>query len=200
MKQSFKIFNFRGTPVYFNIWFLLLFFWVKPELAVCIFIAVLLHELGHAYLAKKFEYDVESVEVNFFGGFAKMDLEKIHPKDLVKITAAGPWVNCMLGSLSVLFSGLIYSHSLIYQFALVNFIIFLFNMIPIYPLDGGRILRTMMIIKTQNEERSIKISSTISLILSLGLLVFYIFNFSLLMIFISLIFIFMSLKDLRYIK
>jgi stage IV sporulation protein FB len=199
MKYSIKLFNFRGTPVYLKLWFLLLFFWLNPSLVLILFISVLLHELGHAYLGQKFGYEVHSVEIDFFGGLANMDIDKIHNRDLVKIVAAGPWVNAMLASFFVLINSFVH-HPFISQFALVNFVLFIFNIIPIFPLDGGRILRTMLIIKTGNVARSIKITGVISLILSIALLIFYIFNFSLFMIVFCLIFIIFACKDLGFIK
>ena len=199
MKFSVKLFNFYGTPVHLKLWFLLLFFWLNPVYILAIFISILLHELGHAFMAHRLGYKVHNIYVDIFNGAAIIDLDKMDNKEQLKVVAAGPWVNMMLLSLSVFISAFFKNH-FIWSMCVVNFLLLVFNILPIFPLDGGRLLRTYLKIKTNDENKSIRISSWVSLLFSSALFVFYLTNFSLIMVVFSLIFILYALKDLGYIK
>lgn len=200
MKNAFKIFTFMEIPVYLKYWFFILLIWVSPIYLLSIFISLLLHEMCHAYMAKNLGYNVTSIELNFFAGFANMNIDEIRDKDMIKIAAAGPWANFTLMALFLFITGLGFSNQFTYSMIVINFLFAAFNLIPIFPLDGGRILRSSLVLKTGNVSKSIRISSFISLIFSILLLAFYIYSFSLIGIFFAILFILFSLKELGYIN
>ncbi|WP_053957509.1 M50 family metallopeptidase [Inediibacterium massiliense] len=112
------------------------------NLIISLFI-VLLHEGAHMIAAKKFGYQLSSIELFPFGGVAKVVGEvAIHPSHEIFIAAAGPLFNLVMALLGYeLYNAGMYTHELFVFFILSNFIIGIFNLIPILPLDGGRIIR-----------------------------------------------------------
>jgi Zn-dependent protease/predicted transcriptional regulator len=115
------------------------------------FVSVLLHELGHSYVAQHYRIPIERITLFLFGGVAHMRKEPPHPRAEFLIAVAGPAVSF---ALAALFAGFLYAaesvpaaaqpHGLMVLnlvLVQVNATIGLFNLIPGYPLDGGRVLR-----------------------------------------------------------
>ena len=199
MNLQIKLFNYKGIPVNLNLWFLLLLFWLPITYVVALFISILLHEIGHAFMAKKYGYNVDNIEIGLFAGQANMNINSISERHMINIVGAGPWVNLVLISLS-LFAYAAFPCQFFNSMYIVNLFLFIFNIIPIFPLDGGRILRSILILKTKDREKSITISAWISLIFSILLLVFYILSFSIIGLVFSILFIVFSMKELGWIK
>jgi stage IV sporulation protein FB len=197
MKQSFKLFNFYGVPVNLKIWFLLLFAMTSPMFVLTIFISVLIHELAHAYVAIKLGYDVSEIYIDIFNGAAMMDINNINDRDSVRIISAGPLSNVILYLLSLTFIYIFGSNDFLQKMVIVNFILFVFNILPIYPMDGGRLLRSYLTIFTKNKDKSIRISAIVSLVLSILLLIYSITILSFFTILFSCLFIYLALKDLN---
>jgi Zn-dependent protease len=119
--------------------------------AVFLFVSVLLHELGHSYVALRYRIPIDQITLFIFGGVAHMRKEAPSPRAEFLIAMAGPLVSFVLGALclgSVFFAELIQEQQamqgLIMLGALlgmVNIQLGLFNLIPGFPLDGGRVLR-----------------------------------------------------------
>lgn len=166
-----KLFSFKGTPVYLKFPFLLLFLIIKPSMVVLLFISLLIHELAHTYVAKKLNYDVNSVVLNFFNGYAEVDLNKLTPIDTIKIVIAGPLSNLFL----YILSSLIYfkfTNEYIHDLSWININLFLFNILPIFPLDGGHVLLSIFKLKTKDDIKSTKYISIVSIITAILLMVF----------------------------
>ena len=119
--------------------------------ALLLFLSVLLHELGHSYVALRYQIPIKQITLFIFGGVAHMGKEPPSPRAEFLIAIAGPLVSLVLGaacygvamaveSLSAQpgLRGLIVLGSLL---STVNVQLGLFNLIPGFPLDGGRILR-----------------------------------------------------------
>ncbi len=119
--------------------------------ALLLFLSVLLHELGHSYVALRYQIPIKQITLFIFGGMAHMGKEPPSPRAEFLIAMAGPLVSlilgaaCLGGTLAVetLFAqsgvhGLIVLGSLL---GMVNVQLGLFNLIPGFPLDGGRVLR-----------------------------------------------------------
>ncbi|ULA64178.1 MAG: Zinc metalloprotease [Nitrospira sp.] len=119
--------------------------------AVLLFASVLLHELGHAYVALTYRIAISQITLFIFGGVAHMREEPPHPRAEFLIAIAGPVVSVVLGlfcleavalvdttSEAADWKGLIILGSLL---GFVNLQLGLFNLIPGFPLDGGRVLR-----------------------------------------------------------
>jgi Zn-dependent protease/CBS domain-containing protein len=119
--------------------------------AVLLFLSVLLHELGHSYVAQRYQIPIKQITLFIFGGMAHMGKEPPSPRAEFLIAMAGPLVSLILGAgcfsgtmaMELWFEqsgvqGLIVLGSLL---GMVNVQLGLFNLIPGFPLDGGRILR-----------------------------------------------------------
>ncbi len=119
--------------------------------ALLLFLSVLLHELGHSYVALRYQIPIRQITLFIFGGMAHMGKEPPSPRAEFLIAMAGPLVSLILGAVCLggamamesLFSqpsmkGLIVLGSLL---GMVNMQLGLFNLIPGFPLDGGRVLR-----------------------------------------------------------
>ncbi len=199
MNLQIKLFNFKGVPVYFKLWFLLLLLWFPPIFVASIFISILLHEMGHAFMAKKYGYSVDSIQIGLIAGQANMDIYSISERHMINIVIAGPWVNLVLISLSV-FAQLAFPCQFFNSMYIINLFLFIFNIIPIFPLDGGRILRSFLILKTGDKIKSIRISAWVSLIFSCLMIVYYLMSFSIIGIIFSILFITYSMKELGWLK
>ena len=107
------------------------------------FASVVLHELGHALVARQLGVRVSGIELGFFGGAAKMvDLPRTANHEL-RIAAAGPAVSLMLGGVGLGLAAL--SHvGLFAMVGWINLVLAGFNLIPALPMDGGRILRALL--------------------------------------------------------
>lgn len=116
-----------------------------------LFFSVLLHELGHSYVALRYQIPIKQITLFIFGGMAHMGKEPPSPRAECLIAMAGPLVSVILGAgcfggamaLESLFAqpgvqGLVVLGSLL---GMVNVQLGLFNLIPGFPLDGGRVLR-----------------------------------------------------------
>lgn len=119
--------------------------------AVLLFVSVLLHELGHSYVAQRYRIPIGQITLFLFGGVAQMRAEPPSPKAEFLIAIAGPVVSFALGAFSLSLAaasewwpapsggqGFAVLGGLL---GLVNVQLGLFNLIPGFPLDGGRVLR-----------------------------------------------------------
>ena len=107
------------------------------------FASVLLHELGHAVVARRLGVTVAGIELHFFGGAAKMTSQPKSAGDEILIAAAGPAVSFALGGVGVVI-GTLTGVWLIALFGWINLIIGAFNLVPALPMDGGRIFRALL--------------------------------------------------------
>lgn len=197
MKQTFKLFNFQGTPVYLSIWFFLLFLLFSIPVTIGIFVSVLIHEIGHAWMANRKGYDVYSISIDMISGAASID-SNMHDRDSISIVAAGPISTLLLAILS--YVGLIiFPSSFLESMLSINIFLFVFNILPIYPMDGGQIVRSFANL-SRNRYRARKVASVISLIFSLGLVFYGIWNLALILSIFGAYFAYLSLKDLDIIK
>lgn len=151
MLKSWRLGSILGFPVEINLSFLLLLGLVLIAfggvagvmLVLLVFGSVLLHELGHALVARQLGVHVAGIELSFFGGAAKMVQLPKTANHEVLIAAAGPAVSLVLGGLG-LGLGTLTGVSLFAWLGWVNFVIAAFNLIPALPMDGGRILRALL--------------------------------------------------------
>lgn len=204
MKTKFKLFNFLGIPVNLNILFLALFLLLPVSVAVSVFASVLIHEMAHAYIAQRKGYNVYGIEIGLFNGSAAID-SNIHERDSIPVTAAGPISNLILLMISGLFFLLIKDNSsgsmivdFLENFMYVNLFLFLFNILPIYPMDGGRILKDYLLIK--NRRIANKISNKVSLVFSSLLIIGSLMYGYLFTALFGLFFAYTALKNLKLIK
>ncbi|ELZ47217.1 peptidase M50 [Halorubrum californiense DSM 19288] len=117
--------------------------------AVGLFVGVLLHEFGHSLVAMRYGYEIESITLWLLGGLASF---KEFPEDWKHefwIAIAGPLVSVAVGvaCYGVVLVGAGGSDALLFVFgylALLNVVLAVFNMLPAFPMDGGRVLRALL--------------------------------------------------------
>jgi Zn-dependent protease/predicted transcriptional regulator len=116
--------------------------------ALLLFASVLLHELGHSYVALRYRIPIKQITLFFFGGMAQMRQEPPGPRAEFWIAIAGPVVSFLLAG--TIFGFMVASSStkelqglfvLAGMLGSINLTLGLFNLIPGFPLDGGRVLR-----------------------------------------------------------
>ena len=181
MKTSFKLFNFVGAPVELSLWFFLLPLLLPSiSMVIAVFISVLVHEMAHAWMANKLGWRVNCIKIDLFTGSAHID-PNIHERDSIPVVAAGPLSNLCLASIVFLltFIGSYLSISinpLLSQFLInmivVNVILFIFNILPIYPMDGGRLVKDTLTLKLSSRRTAKITAGWISLITSILLLIY----------------------------
>src|SRR5574341_2076356 len=171
MKWSWKIGEFAGIGVYVHATFVLLLVWiglsswlqgesVAGTLAavgfiMALFACVLLHEFGHALTAKKYGIKTRDITLLPIGGVARLERMPDDPKQELWVALAGPAVNVVIAA--VLFVGLqiatgfsslprlsLSEGSFAERLLMSNLTLVAFNMLPAFPMDGGRVLRALL--------------------------------------------------------
>lgn len=176
MKWSWKITRLAGIDIYMHATFLLLVAWIafsywiteRSLLAMLdgvlflltIFACVVLHELGHALAARKFGIPTRDITLLPIGGVARLERMPEKPAQELWVALAGPLVNVVIAS--ILFIGLLFTGSLqpltnlsvsegnfLERVMVVNVSLVLFNLIPAFPMDGGRVVRALLAIRLE---------------------------------------------------
>jgi Zn-dependent protease len=179
--RSWRIGSAFGIPVYVHPTFLLLPLWVMlanrgggvagslflSAMVVAVFACVLMHEFGHALMARRFGINTRDVTIYPIGGVARLEGMSEEPYQEVLIAIAGPAVNVVIAVLliPVVVLGLltnavtadplnvslndgiwpILAHAAAFL-CFSNVILVVFNLIPAFPMDGGRVLRALLTI------------------------------------------------------
>jgi Zn-dependent protease/CBS domain-containing protein len=117
--------------------------------AVGLFASVLLHELGHAWMARRYDIPVVSITLWIFGGLARMREIPEEWNQELWIALAGPAVSLALGvggiaALQVLPGSLPVLAFVVGFLGIVNVTLVVFNLLPAFPMDGGRVLRALL--------------------------------------------------------
>ena len=116
--------------------------------ALSLFTCVLLHELGHSYVAKRHGTNIQSITLFLFGGVSSMEEIPRNPKVEFKMALAGPSVSLLIGSILIIIYQLFKTDSaylrLVWMVGYINIVLFVFNLIPAFPMDGGRVLRSWL--------------------------------------------------------
>jgi Zn-dependent protease len=176
MKWSWKIARIAGIDVYIHSTFFLLLTWIGFSFwltersisavmnglvfILLLFLFVLMHEFGHALVARKYGILTRDITLLPIGGVARLERMPTDPKQELWVALAGPMVN--LGLAVILFGWLLITNtlnpfqpftltsgSLVFRLATVNLSLLLFNLIPAFPMDGGRVLRAFLATKME---------------------------------------------------
>jgi len=128
------------------------------------FASILLHELGHSLVALRLGVRVRSITLFLFGGIATLEEEAHRPRDEVLIAVAGPLVSFALGFGLVGFADLVGEdagllHTAASWLGTINYTLAIFNLVPGFPLDGGRVLRGLVWAKTGRFEYATRIAA-----------------------------------------
>ncbi|MCK5428075.1 MAG: site-2 protease family protein [Anaerolineales bacterium] len=195
MKGSLKIGKIFGIPIYINYtWFIIFAFmavvlsvnyfpsyvdnWIPLvywALGICtsilFFVSLLIHELAHSFVSIKKGIPVKSITLFIFGGVAHISREAKKPSSELMMALAGPLS-------SVLLSGIFYGIHLLTSgvfepvavmagyLAWINLFLACFNMIPGYPLDGGRVFRSLYWMLTGNYKKATRVACIAGRIIS----------------------------------
>jgi Zn-dependent protease/predicted transcriptional regulator len=127
---------------------------------LAIFVCVVLHEYGHALTARKFNIGTRDITLYPIGGIASLESIPKKPKEELLVALAGPAVNVLIAALllpftdlSLIFESLgftqINASNFLTSFVAVNIWLVLFNMIPAFPMDGGRVFRALLAFKLE---------------------------------------------------
>lgn len=155
-------------------------------LSVLFFFCVLLHELGHSYVTQRYGYKINRITLFIFGGVSQIEEMPRKPSMELTIAVVGPLVSLALGGFFYILFLLFFSlgNSLVPQIGFVisgtlafyNIILGLFNLIPAFPIDGGRVLRAA-IARTTDYGRATRIAANVGKIFAIGMAVFGFFDF-----------------------
>ena len=139
--------------------------------AVALFVGIALHELGHALVALAQGGKVRAITLMLLGGVAQIEHEGATPGQQARMAAAGPLVSLVLGAAGLGLSRLsglaIDARAILYIFGGMNLALAIFNLIPAYPLDGGRILHALLLTRLP-ALRATRISAKTGRILALA--------------------------------
>jgi Zn-dependent protease len=176
MKWSMKIGQYKGIGVYIHATFWLLILWVVfshwlqgYDLAstiegilfiLAIFGCVVLHEFGHALTAQKYGIKTRDITLLPIGGVARLERMPDKPIQELWVATAGPAVNVVIaatlyvwlaisGGLEPVENLTITSGSFWERLMIVNIVLVVFNLLPAFPMDGGRMLRAMLALRME---------------------------------------------------
>lgn len=127
-----------------------------------LFFSVLLHELTHALVARFKKINVESITLFFFGGVAELPSEDMKPWTEFWMALSGPLFSLSLGGLFLLIhliNGNVYVTAITFYLYQLNFILAIFNLLPGYPLDGGRVFRAVLTMILKDLKKATYIAS-----------------------------------------
>lgn len=145
---------------------------VGIALLIVLFGSVLLHELGHALMARRLGVQIAGIELNFFGGVAKMVSAFNSARDEILVSLAGPLVSLFIGAAAVVMSNLTGSQNLLLKLiAVINVIMGVFNLIPAIPMDGGRVFRAALS-RWMGQTKATRVAVTVSKVFSVMLAIY----------------------------
>jgi Zn-dependent protease/CBS domain-containing protein len=171
MKWSLKIGRFAGIDVYMHVTFLLMISWVAlvhwrqgQSIAaavagvifiLAVFLCVVLHEFGHALTARRYAIKTRDIILLPIGGVARLERLPTNPLQELWVALAGPAVNVVIAfglfvwlkltaSLEPLQTLTMTTGPFMERIMAVNLFLVAFNMIPAFPMDGGRVLRAVL--------------------------------------------------------
>ena len=169
MGWSIKLFTLGGTAVRMHLTFLLLLAWIAavqwmhgtPQDAISgvlfiivLFACVALHEFGHIWAARRYGIRTSDVTLLPIGGVANMECMPETPSQEIAVALAGPAVNAVIALVLIAALGLRFDpeqvslaalqSTFLAQVAIANVVLLVFNLIPAFPMDGGRVLRALL--------------------------------------------------------
>ncbi|MDB4357722.1 site-2 protease family protein [Mariniblastus sp.] len=173
-------------------------------LVIAIFGCVLLHELGHAFAAQQFGIGTRDITLLPIGGVAALERIPRIPLQELWITSAGPLVNVVIALIFFAIqiiggSGSSAVDQFFYQLMLANVILVLFNLIPAFPMDGGRILRSLLAFKLPYEPAT-AIAARTGQLCAVGLGLFGLFSGQLMMLLVALFVYFAARSENRMVQ
>lgn len=159
MGWSIPILRVSGIQLRIHVTFLLLIVWValtsvsSAIFMLLLFLCVVLHEFGHAIAAKGYGINTPTITLLPIGGVARLERIPEEPKQELVIAIAGPVVNVIIAACLYLVIGTrghvapgsaVQSGDMLVGLYQINVLLVLFNLLPAFPMDGGRVLRALL--------------------------------------------------------
>jgi Zn-dependent protease len=210
MKWSWRIGSVAGIALYVHATFVLLLAWVAISdyqrshsassaltgvlFVVAVFATVVLHELGHALMARRYGIKTRDITLLPIGGVARLERMPREPKQELLVALAGPAVNVLIAGLlyawlsvtggmpafrdSASLSAGFLDRQFVAQLLAVNIWLVLFNLIPAFPMDGGRVLRAILVMRSRDYARATEIAARVGRFFALvfGILGMFVVN------------------------
>lgn len=170
--MQFKIKDIKITIsfTFFALVLLLVVFRKNDFLYLTCFFAIL-HELGHIVALRIFGVKIINLKISFLGANIKTEnFKKVNPIEEIKILSAGPFVNLILFLVFLIFSRFTRNDFLNYIYS-INFCLFVFNILPFYNFDGGKILEVLLKSKLNEKDADILITC-VSLVILIPVTIF----------------------------
>jgi Zn-dependent protease/CBS domain-containing protein len=159
--------------------------------AVLLFVCVGLHELGHSYVARKSGVAIRSITLYFFGGVAAMEEIPRNPGLELKMAFAGPAVSGIIGLACVILANLASVPDdrnpvaiMLWTLGVMNLILMIFNLLPAFPMDGGRLLRAWFATR-MSYITATRTAASIGKMFAIFMLVIGLFSFNFLLLFVA---------------
>ncbi|MGD9673524.1 MAG: site-2 protease family protein [Candidatus Nitrosocosmicus sp.] len=151
---------------------------------IILFLSVLLHELSHSIVAKSYGIRVRQIMLFIFGGVSDIEEEPKEFKKEFKMAIVGPAVSLVLSTIFAVFwwitsipitssstddfynTALTMINGIFFYSSFLNLILGIFNLVPAFPMDGGRILRSLLFSRNKNYDKSTRIAVRIGVIIS----------------------------------
>jgi len=130
-----------------------------------VFLCILLHEFGHALAARRYGIPTRSITLYPFGGIAALQSMPRGPKQELVVALAGPAVNVVIAAL--LWPVVVLTGGVGLQLLVINVILVLFNLLPAFPMDGGRVLRALLALK-MDRVRATRVAVFVGRVLAVG--------------------------------
>jgi Zn-dependent protease len=193
-RWAFRIGRLFGIDVFVHVTFFLILAWFgamayphggargagfEVLLVLLLFVCVVLHELGHALTARRFGITTRDITLYPIGGVARLQRMPSRPVEELLVAIAGPMVNLVIAAILLAFGGLrslafpafdarIWETPFLGQLLLLNLALALFNLLPAFPMDGGRVLRALLAMR-MDSSRATEVAARVG---QVGALVF----------------------------
>jgi Zn-dependent protease len=152
-------------PAEFKNWWPPLYWFMGAVTSIMLFVSVLIHELGHSVVALRYKIPVRSITLLIFGGVAQIGAEPPSAMAEFLIAIAGPIVSLALAvvffAIEPVTTGISPVFGLVKYLAFINLSVAVFNLIPGFPLDGGRVLRAIIWAVTKDLRRATLIAANV---------------------------------------
>jgi Zn-dependent protease len=206
MKWAWRLGRLAGIDLYVHATFLLLVAWVALReypygvaaigtslvYIVALFAIVVMHELGHALTARRYGILTRDIILLPIGGVARLERMPRDPRQELLVALAGPAVNV---GIAIVLYGLLRltgsppaadlytvdllssTRAFVYQLVLVNIMLAVFNLLPAFPMDGGRVLRALLAMRMSSYARATTIAARVGRALAVVLGVVGLYEF-----------------------
>ncbi|HMP98383.1 MAG TPA: site-2 protease family protein [Cyclobacteriaceae bacterium] len=202
MKYSLSLGRLAGISIFVHWTFLILIGWIvyinlrqghdvidviwSILFVLTLFACVTFHELGHALAARRYNIKTRNITLLPIGGLAQLEAIPEKPKEELVVALAGPLVNIVIAFLLYPFVVLgpeiteelditkLSHHNFLASLMIVNVWLAVFNMIPAFPMDGGRVLRALLSFKFERALAT-RMAASVGQLLAIGFIIFAIF-------------------------